>query len=383
MMTPADFGEVQTIISFLTQIGIFLQVLGLVSISIINKYPDRKQRDALIAELSRLSLFLSLVVLIVTIFAAPVLQSFFSFNSAAPFYALGASLLISVPAAFANSYLQAHKRFVTLSQSQFIATIGKLVFGVSFVLLGWATFGAIFGLILASALSLVFALKKGQGIGHFVESNLHLRKPKLHLIRPELPYAAMVFCTSLTINLMLSLDILVVKHYFDPHTAGLYTGISIISNIIYFVTGPFVGVMIPSLKLSNSRAQNRRYLLRSVALTFSIGGIALAVFALAPTFVVTTLLGGAYATYAHYLPKLALTLFILSVSNIAIYYHVALRHYMIAPIVLIGLGVTFWLLSNSHADMGQVVNGLLGGAIVLIALVAGLTIKSFLPERSA
>lgn len=378
LMMPADFGEVQTIISIFTQIGVFLQVLGLVSIGIIAKYQDESIRDQIISELSRLSLFLSVAIFILSVFFTPLLVNFFHFSSVTPFIALGLSLLISVPGSFATSYLQAHHRFGILTAGNFIGSVAKLGFSVLFVLLGFKAFGAIMGLAVAQTIVLLYALSKGKGIIHFIESNLHLTRPKLGLIKPELPYAAMVFAASLTTNLLLSLDILVIKHYFPPQQAGLYTGISIISNIIYFVTGPIAMVLMPSIKPNQSDRLNRQLLWRSLGFCSLIGGAALIAFAGAPKLVVSILLGSRYVPYASFLPRLSLALFLLSLANLVIYYNVALRRYLVAPIVLAGLAVTLWLLSQSHATLGAVVNDLLLGAIALVIL---LILHTAIPPR--
>jgi len=67
MLNPTAFGETQTIISFLTQVAVMFQVLSLTSIGIIRKYTDVKKRDKLNSELSRLTLYVSLSLLALTI----------------------------------------------------------------------------------------------------------------------------------------------------------------------------------------------------------------------------------------------------------------------------------------------------------------------------
>src|ERR1700685_1015736 len=70
LMAPAQFGEVQTIISFFLQAAIFLQVLGLLSIGIINRYDDLEERQRLITAFSRLAFQIAVVLLIIIVLAA-------------------------------------------------------------------------------------------------------------------------------------------------------------------------------------------------------------------------------------------------------------------------------------------------------------------------
>ncbi len=375
LLDPAAFGETQTIISFFTQAGAFFQVLGLVSVGIITKYPDEKLRDKLTNEISRLALTLSLLFFGLTIVFSPLLKHFFHFGSIGPFLLLGLSLLVNVPLSFANAYLQGNNRFKALSAVNILGAVSKLTLSISLVLIGLKTLGAIGGLIIAQLIGLMYSLKMGKGLRHFVAAHLHVQRPNLALLKPELPYALMVLATSLTTNLLLSFDILVVKHYFSPVQAGLYTGISIISNIIYYITGPFAAVMIPSIKPSQTAAENYRTLRRSLLITAGVGGAVLAVFLLVPHLVVLLLLGHKYALYANYLRGLAFSMFALSIANLLIYYHIGLRHFLVAPTVLVGLVTTLVLLARAHATMGMVVRDLVIGALVLLILLAALLLR--------
>src|SRR5579884_2077181 len=77
LLDPVAFGETQTIISFYTQISTFFVVLGLVSVGIITKYGNERKRDQLTNELSRLALFLAVLLLIMSLAGAPLLKQFF------------------------------------------------------------------------------------------------------------------------------------------------------------------------------------------------------------------------------------------------------------------------------------------------------------------
>lgn len=374
LMRPAYFGETQTIISIFTQAAIFFQVLGLVGIGIIAKYKSEADRNQITNELSRLALIFSIVLLLLTLIFIEQLKSFFHFTSISPFLALAVALLISVPLAFANSYLQGHKKFWTLSMGNMIGAVSKILFAVLFVLAGLKAFGAIGGLVCAQILALIYALKMGKGIRHFIVANLHFKKPNIELIRPELPFVGLVFLTALTTNLLLSFDILVVKHYFPPREAGFYTGISIIANIIFFITNPFVGVMFPSIKPDNPKHQNTHIMFRSLFLVILIGGLVTLLFVLAPQFFVTLLLGHRYAAYATYLKGLSVALFIFSIANLLIFYHIGIRNFVVGPIVAIGLIVTIWLLKAYHTTMAMVVKDLVQGSLVLLVLVVGMSL---------
>lgn len=376
IMHPANFGEVQTIISIFTQAAVFIQVLSLVGIGIIARYKTDSERKAVSDELSRLALWLSLVILGLTVMFSVPLARFFQFSSISPFLFLAGALVISVPLSFANSYLQGHERFWALSIGNLMGSVAKIGFSVAFIAMGFATDGAIGGLVCAQILGLIYALRVGRGVKEFVKAHLAVRLPRFDLIGSELGFAGIVLVTSFATNLMLSFDILVVKHYFPPTQAGYYAGISTISNIIFFLTTPMAGALIPALRPDGPSKRNRALLRRSLWLVLAIGGCATLIFIIAPTFVVTALLGARFGAYAIYLRGLSLALFMMSIVNLLVYYQIGLRNYLIAPIVGAGLIATLALLASSHATMGMVVVDLVYGAAISLALLVGLTVFS-------
>jgi len=179
----------------------------------------------------------------------------------------------------------------------------------------------------------------------------------------------LVLTGSLAITGMYSVDTVAVKHYFDAHTAGLYAGISTVARIIFFLTASIAAVLMPSIKLAHPAKQNRQTLLKSFALLACIGGAALLVFTLLPNVIIRILMGGKYLPYASLLPRLSLMIFIISILNLFIVYYMALRRYIVIPIVLLGVALTFGLLQMNHQTLQAVINNLLYGSLGMLALL--------------
>jgi O-antigen/teichoic acid export membrane protein len=373
-MNPADFGETQTIILIFTQTVVFIQVLSLISIGIIAKYPSENIRTTITNELSRLSLACSVILFLAILIFSESLKTFFHFSAVSPFIALALALLLSVPLAFANLYLQGHNRFMTLSMSNIIGSSTKILLAAIFVVAGLRTLGAISGLVCAQLLALIYVLKVSKDIRHFVVTHLHVKKLQSTVIKPVLPFASIVFITCLITNLLLSFDILAVKHYFPPIEAGYYAGISIIANIIFLVTGLFASVLIQSIKPDQGIKYNTKLLIRSLLLLIAVGGAVTLVFMLAPHLIVTILLGHRFAMYAINLRGLSLALFFMSIANLLVYYHIGMRNYLVAPVVTVGLLVLLVLLQHYHGSIAIVVRDLVQASCTVLGLLIVLTV---------
>lgn len=386
IMEPAAFGEVQALVSFFLQIGIFLTVLGLLSINIIANSDDSRQRDRIIVELEKLALFISLVLLGATLLLGPMLRDYFQFGSAWPFSMLALAVVVTVPFTFRSAYLRGKQRFGQNSLAFIIGAGSKLVISATLVLIGLRTVGAIAGIVLAQLLAFVYAAHYARKYG-FTEHlrNKLFKKPDLQVLRPELKYALLVLAGSLSITIMYSVDIVIVKHYFDAHTAGLYAGIATVARIVFFLTASIAQVLMPSVRIHRPITENRDTLLKSLVLLIAISGAALIVFWTAPRFIVGTLMGQEYVAFAGLLPRLASAVFIISVLNLFMVYSIALRRYVSGIIIVSGAAITVVWVQLSHQSLQAVVDSLFYGSLTLLMPFVVWTAwnnRKFVTERS-
>jgi O-antigen/teichoic acid export membrane protein len=380
LLSPADFGEVQAIISFFLQTAVLMQVLGLVTLGIIKKYPGERERAEVSAELEWLAILAGAVLFVLALLLTPWLTQFLNFRTPAPFVIFAVGIFIGIPTVFSNAYLQGMKRFGQLALAGIVASASKLVFSAAFVLAGLRTAGAVLGLAVSQVVMLAYTYILARPLGR---PPVRPRRalPDFRPLRPELRYGLLVLATALTVNVILSIDILAAKHYFPPTVAGLYAGIATVARIIYWLTGPLSAVLIASVTLTDP-ATNRAFLLRSLALTAAIGGSALAFFTLFPVLTITLLIGARYTVYAAQLPRLSLAIFILSLANILLYYHVALRRALVAPVALIGLAAMGILLIWQHQSIPALVTSLIEGSTILLILVSVMSFRSYKWGRS-
>lgn len=375
MLSPAAFGEVQTLVSFFLQLSIFLTVLGLVTVNIAANYENAESRNRVIFDLERIALAVSLVLLVVSVLARHQLQKFFQFDDSLPFIVLVLAVVVSVPFTFRGAFVRGRHGFGVASISNVIASAVKIVLSAAFVLVGLGTAGAIWGVTAAQFIALIYIAywARRMGLTRAAETKWTSR-PNMTLLLPELKYAGLVLITSLVVTLQFSIDILVVKHYFDARTAGLYAGIATVARIIFFLTGSISQVLMPMVKIKNTAAENRALFKKSFGLLMLTGVPALLVFMLAPGVVMRILMGSQYDQYASLLPILSVAIFVVAFVNLVVSYYMALRHYAIALVVIAGAAITYILMFTHHATLREVIESLLLGSLSMIVLCAGLMI---------
>lgn len=364
LMDPATFGEVQVLVSFFLQFTILLNVLSLVTVNITVNYKDKPTAHRLIFELEKLAAYLTVGILIATIIGGEFLRSTFRFDSILPFIALGLALITSVPLTFRSAYARGRKRFEVASISQLIGATVKIALSAGLVVLGLGVTGAVSGIVIAQLVAFFYAARWAARLGFARPADTHYGTlPDLKLVIPELKYAGAVLVGLLAVTLSMSIDIILVKYYFDAHTAGLYAGIATVARIIFFLAVPISQVLMSMVKTGQPKGENPRLLIKSLLLTGVICGSVTLLCAVFPAQITQFLMGVDYITYANLLPPLSLAIFIISLINLIFMYYLALRRKMIMLVGIIGFAMSLGFMLMWHGSLHAIVTSMLLGSL--------------------
>ena len=370
MMSVEDFGEVQSLISLFIQLGIFTGVFNVITVNITANYEDKEERNAIISSLRKIAFYITGVLFLIIVGCSAILQDFFQFSSFYPFISLAFLLLAGVSFTFRKAFLQGVSNFKAVSWAGIISAAGRLGFAVVLVYLGCRSLGAISGLLIAQGLALGYVYIKTKK-----ELNLSiLVKNKIgDVIKKEYKYAILIFLSTSAITFLYTADVLMVKHWFSPEEAGLYSGIATIARIIFFATGSVSGVLLSAIKIKNTSEENRAILKKGLVLITLIAGIGLFVFSVFSELIINILIGSRYVILAPLLGELSLLLAIVSIINLLFFYFLALRRSIIFSASLSGPIVIILLSFFRHDSLEQIVhNFLIGSIIVLVVLFYGI-----------
>ena len=64
--------------------------------------------------------------------------------------------------------------------------------------------------------------------------------------------------TLFSLTSFITIDTLIVKHFFDPKSAGIYAGISLLGRIIFFLSSPIGTVMFPLVVQKHTKQESIR-----------------------------------------------------------------------------------------------------------------------------
>lgn len=370
LLSPGTFGEVQTLVSISLQLSVFLMVLSMVIVNIVANYSDEAKRNTFVFEFEKLALLVGAGLVVATFIFGAQLKAWLNFDSSWPFVVLALSVVASVPFILRGAYLRGQQRFGLVSMGNILAAGGKLLLSAALVVLGLGTIGAIGGLVLAQVVACILVAWWAYRLGlKPLKDGRKFRRPDMKLLAPELRYGGVVLAASLAITLQYSIDIVVIKHYFDAETAGLYAGIAAVARIIFFLTASITQVLVSKVKIKDSPAKNNDILNKSLLLLIITSLPALLIMMVFPQQIIGLLMGDAYTGLAGLLPMLSLSVFLVAILNLISAYCLALRRYDIVVLTVVGAAFTYLFIVLHHGSPAAVVESLLLGSTATLFAV--------------
>jgi len=193
---------------------------------------------------------------------------------------------------------QGEQRFVAFSLLLVGQAGAKLVGAISLGLV-FGPLGVIGGISLSTIAIYLVALR-------LLRRRLSI-KPNLPWWRPAARYLAVVLPSTLSLAVLLSADVLLVKHFFPMRAAGEYAAVAAIGRAIFWGASGVAAVLFPKVVFRATQGMSGAPLVSSSLLLVAIGGFASLILLSAISGpLLTAFAGNGYAGAARYLPWYAL-----------------------------------------------------------------------------
>jgi len=279
-----------------------------------------------------------------------------------------------------GAFLQSLLKFSFISLVTSISGLIKLLVGVVLVYLGFRAFGGLWSIFFMTFVSFL--------IGFYPLRKIILLKVKNKdiLIKTDeiYSYAIPTFVTVLSLTAFTSMDVILVKHFFNPQEAGFYAGLSLIGKVIFYFTAPIPMVMFPLLVKRHSTGKNFKSLFYLALILVLLPSLAITVFYFFfPEAVIMLFLGGRdYLTIAKYLGFFGLYLTIFSLVNVCVNFFLSLNKTKIAPVVVGASILQTVLIYFYHNNFYEIIVVSLAVSTALLIYLLSYYFKNFVVQSS-
>jgi O-antigen/teichoic acid export membrane protein len=255
LLTTADFGTLNVLLSFTVIVSVPAGVLQFMVVKFVAHYQALKQRlnvSMTVRLVLKIGFALSVAVFLLGAALSKPVAHLMQIERTGYVIATFAAAAMSYITPPLSGALQGQKRFAAFSMTSILSTLGKLIGGVGFVLLGFGLYGNLIGIWLGAVAAIVYGC-------------IILKK---ELVKPQEPgvpidrrnmvaYMKSVIWVQLITALLANGDILLVKAFAPtPEDVGIYASGMIIGKISMYMSGAVVSALFPMVAERQAHGQS-------------------------------------------------------------------------------------------------------------------------------
>lgn len=253
-LTVEDYGTFASLISI---VSIALVIAGTATPMIVNfaasyfAKNDTEKLKGLYFTCTKYYLIIGTVIFLLFLIFPQQIANFFNIRNNNLIILVGFSLFIIFFGVVNTSFLQAKLAFIYSTFVALIGSITKYIFGALFIFLKFGLFGAILAYVVSFIVGYIISIIPILYIVRYKISPPKVNAKELFF------YGAPSAISMLGLTSFVTVDILLVKHFFPPSLAGLYAGLSLVAKVIFFLSAPIGSVMFPLI--SQKKAKSEKY----------------------------------------------------------------------------------------------------------------------------
>lgn len=377
LLGPSSYGELAALISLSGFLGIIPGSIGLVFTKYVSAAKTEKNKNALIRWFRIKIFFSSLLASILLVISIPLIKSFLHITNISYVFAVVITFLFSLPMILNRSILQGLLKFKETIISAILENGTRFVVSIMLIYLGYSVGGAIIGLFASAVVGWYLSdryLKKYIGRRN-VPSHIESAATQSMLF-----YTIPVAVQSISLISLYSSDLILVKHFFSSHDAGIYAAISTLGKIIFFGAGPIGLVMFTLVSKRYSEGGKYKKIFSYSFLATLMFSITMMVFYwLFPRFTINLLYGYSYLGASNLLIWFGIFMTLVTLSSLLTSFHLSLGNTSVAMFPAVAAIVQAGGIWFYHENLISVI---MVSILVTALLLSFLLIYSFHQTRS-
>lgn len=380
-LSPINYGVLNSLFSILAIMSIptgALQTLVTKFVSASYAVDHHERISILLRHLVKRTSVLGLAILLIFIIGCRGIASFLQIPSPLYVVILGVITFLSTILPLSSGGLQGLQRFGHLGLTMIVNGSLKLLLGVIFVSVGFGVVGAMSALAISTFVALVLSttllVSALPRASDSVPESLQLKSEDSD---SEMNFSEVYryFFAAATVQLcfmiLTNLDVVLVKHFFEPSEAGYYCIAQMVGKLIIFLPMAVTLVMLPKTSELHARGKDTLHILKksllAVAVLCGMGATVCLVF---PGLTIRLLSGEEHLNCIPLARLFAVTMVFFALVYVFLVYHLSIHHlrFIYSLVLLAALQVLAIVLF--HRTLQQILYIMCGNAILLFVINA-------------
>jgi O-antigen/teichoic acid export membrane protein len=372
----ADANLMVTLMLLVTAIAVSLQLISSRFAGQHEAAGTDHQADQLARWLEQRATAVGVAIAALLVLGAPWWSSFFQTRSAWPFVILGLGMPFYLAQGVGRGVLQGRLRFGPLAATFVIEMVVRLTVSVGLVAAGAGVEGATAGLSV-SFLATWLAVRRCEGPRAPGSAPVEELKSVISYTGP----VAVLLAGQIIIN---NEDVLIVKRFFEPATAGAYAGVALIGRAVFFLSWSVVTTIFPATtQREEAGASPAKLVAGGLGAVGAICAVTVVGAVVAGETVLGQVFGDEFVDVARYLPWYAFATSMFAIANLMASYELSVGRTLGPKLILGGAVLQTVLLLAWGGDLGGIIRAQVI-AMVTLAIVTLVVIgrRVFLPPST-
>jgi O-antigen/teichoic acid export membrane protein len=283
LLGPTAFGHAAAAVTLLMLVSAITLSFQLVCAKLVAKTESKSERAAIYSALLRRSWGVGLILGTALLLASGPVSRYLNLPSPFIVVLLALGIAFYIPLGTKRGGMQGTCEFTKLSWNFFLEAATKFCGAMILIAFGYGVYGA----VAAISISVVLA--------YFIPpTSQELRIApggKVKASFREGMQAIVFFTGQVVIN---NIDILLVKHFFSPDSAGQYAAVALVGRVIYFASWSVVSAMFPISAAAQPKKENVSVLVIPILIVLGITVIFIAGLTVFPDPVLRAVFGSGF-----------------------------------------------------------------------------------------
>ncbi|MCL5004248.1 MAG: oligosaccharide flippase family protein [Patescibacteria group bacterium] len=356
MLGPSEYGAFASVMAVIGITGVFSQSVQTTVTKFVSGYRGigkEKEIKDLISGLTRAFIFLGFSVFLGFFVFRNQLSDFLNIPYPVAFILVGLMIWFSFLQTINLGSIAGLQKFQLLAGFGFLSSFLKFAFGLSLIYLGFRVNGAVLGVVLSVLFVYVLSYLPLRSYLSFIKE---INLPWKNLFKYSLPAAFSLW----GIASLAGTDVVLVKKFFNPSEAGVYSFVALIGRVVFFASSSIGTIMFPLVSERASGGRKHSHLLYYVLfITLIISSAITTFYFVFPSLTIYFFSGfsrSAYLEGSSIVGYLGFYYLLYSLANVLILYYLSLHRTLISAILpFISALMQLWLISRFHASFTQVI----------------------------
>ena len=364
MLGPEEYGVLGSLFAIVYLVtfagATFNKVISKFTAQLRGKGREAELKYLIINALHKISIFSSILFIIYLLFI-PLIGKFMHLTNYTSLVIVGLIAFLSIITSIIVGTLNGMQKFVWQNSLSLITTSLKLGVAILLVYLGFKSSGALIGIVIGILAVMI--------IGFWpLKNELTSKYTKKIKTSRVYFYAIPVLIASVLPIIAITLDQVLVKHFFTSIEAGLYAAAGNIAKIIWFGSGFLVSAIFP--KIVSRKAQGKdtsKLLIKSLIYTAFFVLVGVGILSATPRLIVLGMYGADYLSIIPIIGLFGLALGVFSINQILITYNLAMEKYGFLWIIISGLILQIFGIIIFHSVLSDIIKILLLSQILIMS----------------